>query len=169
MAKVKQARGARTKIAPIYRKGEKDKLDRHWRGFFLDKLAETSNISAAASFAGINPSRAYKVRREEPEFARQWYAALVEGYEHLELETLRRLREGVPADGPKFDIANALRLLVMHREMVARERARIENADEASVLASLNAKLEAMRRNEQALATALDEDGVYRIEQTDAG
>lgn len=163
MAKAKKGRAKRTKIAPIYREGEKEDLDRHWRGFFLDKLAETSNVTAAANFSGVNPSRAYKVRREEPEFARLWYAALLEGYEHLELETLRRLRFGVDADGPRFDIANAPRLLTLHRDTVARERARIENSDEASVLASLNAKLEAMRQNELALEAALAEDEVYRV------
>ena len=122
MPKAAKARTKRTKIAAAYRRGEKGKLDRHWRGFFLDHLAETSNVTAAAHFAGVNPARAYKVRREDAAFARKWYAALLEGYEHLELETLQRLREGVPADGPKFDIANALRLLTLHRETVARER-----------------------------------------------
>ena len=169
MPKVAKARTKRTKIADVYRRGEKNKLDRHWRGFFLDHLAETSNVTAAAHFAGVNPSRAYKVRREDAAFARKWYAALLEGYEHLELETLRRLREGVPADGPKFDIANALRLLTLHRESVARERARLENSDEASVLASLNAKLEAMRQNEMALQEALAEDVTDPVAPTDAG
>ena len=60
---------ARTKIRHEYKKGEKDKPNRHWRTLFLDRLAETSNVSAAARAAGVNPSRAYKVRREEPDFA----------------------------------------------------------------------------------------------------
>lgn len=168
MPKAKTVRAKRTKIPDAYRAGEKDDLDRHWRGFFLDKLAETSNVTAAADFAGVNPARAYKIRREEAEFARQWYGALLEGYGHLELETLRRLREGVPTDGPKFDIASALRLLALHRETVARERAMIENSDEASVLASLNAKLEAMRQNELALETALARDQTCRDGEPDA-
>ncbi|MED5206292.1 MAG: hypothetical protein VX465_06665, partial [Pseudomonadota bacterium] len=61
MPKVAKARTRRTKIADVYRRGEKNKLDRHWRAFFLDHLAETSNVTAAAHFAGVNPSRAYKV------------------------------------------------------------------------------------------------------------
>ncbi len=56
----------------------------------------------------------------------------------------------------------------MHRETVARERARIGQADEATVLASLNAKLEAMRQNELALEALLAEDEVYRIADRDA-
>lgn len=169
MPKLAKARTKRTKIAAAYRRGEKGKLDRHWRGFFLDHLAETSNVTAAADFAGVNPARAYKVRREDAGFARKWYAALLEGYEHLELETLRRLREGVPADGPKFDIANTLRLLTLHRDTVARERTQLENSDEASVLASLNAKLEAMRQNEMALQAALSEDETDPVDPDDAG
>ena len=145
-------RRAYREMRPQFREGENGRVSTKWRSLFLDYLAETSNVTEAAKRCGANPSRAYKLRRTDPEFARQWRDALLEGYEHLELETLRRLREGVPPDGPKFDIANALRLLALHRETVARERARIENSDEASVLASLNRKLEAMRQNELALA-----------------
>jgi len=125
-----------TKLRPEQKLGEKENLDRHWRGLFLDTLAETSNVSEAARVAGASPSRAYKTRREDRDFARDWAAALVEGYTHLELETLDRLRNGVPADGPKFDIANALRLLTLHKETVARERAREEMEDEEEILAS---------------------------------
>ncbi|MFC3098234.1 hypothetical protein [Alteraurantiacibacter palmitatis] len=144
----------RTKINPALRVGEKDNLDRHWRTLFLDTLAETSNVSEAARRAGINPSRAYKVRREEAVFRQKWNAALVEGYDHLEMETLHRLRMGVDAgkDDRKFDIANALRLLTLHRETVARERALTGEDDEESVLAELNARLEAMRAREGELA-----------------
>lgn len=149
---------ARTKIRPEQKTGEKDRLDRHWRGLFLDTLAETSNVRQAARAAGVNPSRAYKVRRREPDFARQWYEALLEGYEHLELETLHRLRMGVGKDEPKFDIANALRLLVLHKETVARERARREARDEQAILASINAKIELMRARERQAAQLLAED-----------
>lgn len=139
-----------------------------WCRPFLAALAETSNVAASAAAAGIAKHKAYRLRRERPEFAREWYAALAEGYDNLELETLQRLRFGVPADGPKFDMANALRLLAMHRETVSRERSRAGKWDEASVLASLNAKLESMRQNEMALAATLADDSVYRVGQTDA-
>ena len=66
-----QQRNKRTKIKAQLKEGEKPGLNRHWRGLFLDCLAETSNVSEAARSAGINPSRAYKIRREEPDFARQ--------------------------------------------------------------------------------------------------
>jgi hypothetical protein len=151
-----------TKIMPAYREGEKENLDRHWRTLFLDTLAETSNVSEAARRSGINPSRAYKVRREENAFRAKWFAALLEGYEHLEMETLHRLRVGVDGgkDDRKYDIANALRLLMMHRETVARERALRGDEDEETVLIELNDKLEAMRNREAEVARFLAQEGI---------
>jgi hypothetical protein len=146
----KPRRRARTKIRPEQKVGEKDKLNRHWRQLFLDTLADTSNVTAAARIAGINPARAYKVRRTEPGFARLWTAALIEGYENLELETLNRLRHGTDAGGPKFDVGAALRLLALHRETISRERARADDADEEAVLADLTARLEAMKQADEA-------------------
>lgn len=140
----------KTKIRTQQKDGEKPGLDRHWRSLFLDTLAETSNVSAASRMAGINPSRAYKVRRLEPAFRTKWQEALLEGYEHLEMETLHRLRMGIDAgkDDKKFDIANALRLLSLHSQTVAHERALRSEEDEEQVLAALNAKIDAMRARE---------------------
>jgi hypothetical protein len=143
-----------TKIMPAYKEGEREHLDRHWRGLFLDTLAETSNVSEAARRAGINPSRAYKVRREESAFRAKWSDALSEGYAHLEMETLHRLRMGIDAgkDDRKFDIANALRLLSLHRQSVAQTRALEGEEDEEAILASLDAKIDAMRAREAEIA-----------------
>ena len=134
-----------TKIKPQLKEGEDGPLNRHWRGVFLDFLAETSNVTEAAKKAGVSPSRAYKVRREEPEFAKLWRAALLEGYEHLEFETLRRLREGTTSSGPKFDITNALRLLVMHRESVTKAQSERYNVSAAEVRASIDRKVKNIR------------------------
>ena len=140
----------RTRLNADLAKGE-DKLNRHWRGTFLAMLAETSNVSAAASTAGVHLSRPYKLRRNDPDFARDWRGALLEGYENLELELLHRLRFGETKDGEmKFDNANALRLLGLHRETVARERAMREDEDIGAVRASLQAKIAQLR--EQVLA-----------------
>ena len=132
----------------------------HWRTIFLEKLAETSNVSASAAEAGITPSRAYKARRDEAKFAEAWFAAVIEGYEHLEMETLHRLRMGTDKDEPKFDIANALRILAMHRETVARERARVEPRDEEAILASIDAKIERMRSRERNATRLLADEGI---------
>lgn len=119
-----------------------------WMPKFLSALAETSNVSAAADKAGVTSAHVYKLRREEPEFTRQWQGALCEGYDNLEFELLDRLRNGIVSDaaGRKFDNAAALRLLTAHRESVSRERALRDNEDAARVVESINAKLEAMRQ-----------------------
>ncbi len=139
------ARSSRTKINPALTTGEKDKLDRHWRGLFLAVLANTSNVTLAAQKAGINPARAYKVRREEEAFARAWRAALIEGYEHLELELLARLRVGEPKDGPRHDNGAALRLLALHKDTRAQDHAQQRNMDVARARAIIDAKLEELR------------------------
>lgn len=136
---------SKTKIKTALKVGE-GKINRHWRGVFLDVLAETSNVSEAARRAEINPSRAYKVRREEPDFARLWHAALVEGYEHLELDLLARLRAGEAKDGPRHDNGSALRLLALHRDAMAHEHARRRNTDAVAARAIIDAKLEELRQ-----------------------
>lgn len=149
-------RRRRTKVRTEYREGEKEKLNRHWRSLFLEKLAETSNVTASAKAAGVSPGRAYTVRREEPDFHAQWRAALLEGYEHLELEVLGYLRAADPAR--KMDVAGALKLLALHAQTVARERALREDDDEQAVLDSIDAFIEDMRQRRAANATILSED-----------
>ncbi|KPL68924.1 hypothetical protein SZ64_12940 [Erythrobacter sp. SG61-1L] len=146
-------------MRPEQRRGEKSGLNRHWRSLFLDTLAETSNVSAAARAAGIDPSRAYKVRRAEPDFRAQWGVALLEGYDHLEMETLHRLRMGTGKDDPKFDTANALRLLALHRESAVRQRALRQEEDEDAILASLDAKIAAMAAREEEAMRLLASEG----------
>lgn len=124
-----------------------------WSKAFLSELAATSNVTAAARKAGISTSTAYDTRRGNAEFSRRWHEALCEGYDHLELELLHRLRTGEvkPASGARrgaraFDNATAFRLLAIHRETVARQRAVQSNQNAAEIIFSINAKLEAMRQ-----------------------
>ena len=123
-----------------------------WSRVFLSELAATSNVSAAARKAGIHASTAYDTRRQNPEFNRAWQAALCEGYDHLEMELLHRLRTGEikPAKDAKkgvrtFDNATTFRQLAAHRESAARQRAIRENEDADAILASIDAKLDRMR------------------------
>ncbi len=129
-----------------------------WSRVFLGELAATSNVSAAARLAGISTFVVYETRRTNSEFNRQWQEALCEGYDHLEMALLFRLRVGEikPAAGAKrgvrlFDNATSLRLLTAHREAVARQRARRDNEDADTILASLNTKLERMRERSLAV------------------
>ena len=133
-------------------------IRQRWRTHFLEKLAETSNVRESCEHAGVTATTVYDLRRKDPGFAAKWREALLEGYDNLEMETLHRLRAGPSREGPKFDIANSLRLLIAHRESVARERARRGHEDERQVLAELDAKLEMMRRRQIALARLLAEE-----------
>lgn len=139
------------------------KSNRPWRPVFLAVLAETSNVTAAAAAADVPPSRAYKDKRDDSEFAAKWREALCEGYDLLEIEVLHRLRFGEPKDGAKFDNATALRLLSQHRETVARERAIRDNADVDTVRQSIHAKLlqirEEVHRQRQAGAVTASAHG----------
>jgi hypothetical protein len=136
-----------------------EKLNRHWRGEFLTALAATSNVAASAAAAGVPPSRAYHLKRTNPDFARAWYGALLEGYEHLEMEVLYRLRFGDPKDTSlKFDNATALRLLSHHREAVGRERAMREHEDVAAVRARIDARLDNLR--EEGLAWHAEQEAI---------
>lgn len=136
-----------------------------WARPFLAELAATSNVSAAARKAGITTATAYDARRHNAELNRRWQQALCEGYDHLELELLHRLRTGEikPAAGAKrgvrsFENATALRLLVAHRESAARQRAIRDNEDTEVILASINAKLERMRERRLAAEAAAGKD-----------
>ncbi|MEY4160731.1 MAG: hypothetical protein RLZZ136_1352 [Pseudomonadota bacterium] len=140
--------------------GRRHGAPKNWRQTFLAALADTSNVTAAADRANISPSWVYKTRREDAEFARQWLNALCEGYDNLEMDLLHRLRsgEGKEADGRKFDNATAFRLLVAHKQNVARQHALRDNESEEEILAAINAKLDAMRERERQVAAMLAED-----------
>ena len=124
-----------------------------WSKLFLAELAVTSNVTAAAKHAGITTAKAYEVRRQNPDFNRSWQQALTEGYDHLEMELLHRLRTGEikPVSGAKrgvrtFDNASAFRLLAAHRDSAARHRAIRSHEDAEVIVQSINAKLELMRQ-----------------------
>ena len=147
---------------------------RNWRKAFLTALAKTSNVTAAAQQACISPSWVYRLRREDPDFAAEWLRALCEGYDHLEMELLCRLRAGESRDGKnvgakndrakndgvgaKYDNAAAIRLLALHRANAERGRALRENDDEQAVLDSIDAMIRDMRERAAANAAILAED-----------
>ncbi len=115
---------------------------------FLGFLAESSNVKRSAERAGLKPGTVYQRRRQDSAFSRRWLAALYEGYLHLELEVVRRLREGEMTgnNDDKYDFANAIRLLTAHRENAARAQAEQRNVTAAAVRASIDRKVEAIRQ-----------------------
>ena len=141
---LKPARRKPTTLTGKQRKQEAEgKIDKHWRTYFLQKLAETSNVTASAAHAGVATSRAYKTRREDAKFAAAWHAALLEGYQHLEMEALGYLR--APDPDRKFDVANALRLLAAHKATIDKQRAVPEEEDDQAVFDSIDAMIDEMR------------------------
>jgi hypothetical protein len=124
-----------------------------WQKKFIEALANTSNVSAAARAAGVCTSTAYEARRSDAEFNRKWQIALCEGYDNLEMDLLQRLRTGEikPASGAKkgvriYDNGVAMRLLFAHRDSVGRQRAIRSEEDADAIIVSINAKLSAMRQ-----------------------
>ena len=77
--------------------------------------------------------------------------ALYEGYVHLVLDVVRRLREGdlQTEASDKYDFANAIRLLNAHRDNAARAQAEQRNVSAAEVRASIDRKVEAIREQFQ--------------------
>ncbi len=139
-----------------------------WQRTFLAALAETSNVAGAARKAGISASAAYDARRKSRVFADSWQASLAEGYDNLEIELLRRLREGElkPAAGARrgvrsYDNGIALRLLMAHRETRAKQDAVRANVSAAEVRASIDRKLAAIKKQvlaEEERRVALDDE-----------
>jgi len=66
-----------------------------WGPRFLARLAETSNICAAALAAGVGRTTVYKRRDAEPAFAAAMAEALEDATDALELEARRRACQGV--------------------------------------------------------------------------
>ena len=160
-------REAWASIAPPDGRIRANRAPRRARGMakldqFLDELAATSNVRAAAEAAGLAVGSIYRRRREDPELARRWYAALAEGYDNLEMELLGHLRAGdeggeLAKGKSKFDTAAALRCLAAHRESVAREKGRRALADEVVTIESINAKIDKLRLAGEAGSRAIAE------------
>jgi len=122
-------------------------INTRWRDRFLEALAESSNVTKSAEAAGVPKGKAYRTRINEPEFARRWMDALYEGYEHLEMEVLRRLRAGdfQTENGDKYDFGAVIRLLTMHRENAAKAKAAKRNISATEIRSSIDRKVEEIR------------------------
>ena len=64
------------------------------RDSFLKILKQTGNISAAARGAGLTRAKIYQKREADPNFKRDWEAALEEALDDLEGELRSRALEG---------------------------------------------------------------------------
>jgi hypothetical protein len=81
---------------PIRRPSERhDGWTAKRRAKFLEVLARTANVRAAAEAAGKAKCTAYTLRRRDAEFARAWDAALASAMDELEAVAFERARDGV--------------------------------------------------------------------------
>ena len=97
-------------------------------GRFLDCLAQTCNVTAAAAAAGFSTTAVYRRRARWPGFAAQWDRAIDTGYARLEARLVALATDSLRAPGsapnaaadapdaaPRMTIAEALNLLRLHR------------------------------------------------------
>jgi hypothetical protein len=121
---------------------------------FLDHLAASCNVAAAADACGFSCAAVYKRRRRDPAFARRWQAALEQGAQRLNALLLQRAIEALEGFAPDPDtpipemtVKDALAILGHHRREVEggprsrRQWARPRSLDEMrdSILAKLAA------------------------------
>lgn len=133
----------------------------NWPRRFLEALAETSNVTAAAERANVPVRKVYTLKRGNAEFAAGWLAALHEGYDQLEIELLGYLRD--PRPTRRMDVTGAIRVLSAHRETVERRRAMTSEEDEQATVEALDAFFKGLRQrrlaNEAILLEASGDDG----------
>ncbi len=101
---------------------------------FLDALADSCNVKAAAEASGFTPSTAYKLRQRDPAFAAAWQEALEIGYVRLEMalvdraiRTIEQSRDDAPDALPAvgaMTAAQAIDLMNKHRASVEGGRAK---------------------------------------------
>ncbi|HEU0043844.1 hypothetical protein [Sphingomonas sp.] len=124
---------------------------------FLATLAATCNVRLACETAGVGLSWTYTARANDPEFAERWEEALQQGYVNLECELVRRAPGSSLGDGEEdagdaprpFDENLALRMLDQRRRADPQGRrvpTRLKQPDAQTVLASVNRKLDALKR-----------------------
>jgi hypothetical protein len=97
-------------------------------GLFMDELARTGNVYAAARLLGIDPSQAYYRARTNDRFAAAWQMALDAGYRTIETMIIGHIlaggdaarRAAGPEGGkPTFDLEQALRTLALQERRMA--------------------------------------------------
>ena len=92
------------------------------RRAFLERLAKTGNVSAAAAACGLSRQAAYDLRARDPDFARAWYnlGLALNGLQRPE-EAIAALLKGEAADprDPGIPYARATILAQLGRKMEA--------------------------------------------------
>ncbi len=89
---------------------------------FLETLAATANVTAAAEAAGFSTTAIYKRRMNEPGFAARWAEAIEVGYTRLEClailtgtSTLEGTQLAADHPLPRMTVSEVINLLRLHR------------------------------------------------------
>ncbi len=125
------------------------------RRTFMEELAGTCNVTAAAAAAGISTTIVYRLRLRSAEFRAEWARALREGYARLEIMLLERAMNGtvktVERAGGVIDRTHeypnaiALQLLRMHKDSAAEAEAVHDPNEVDEVRRRIMRKLAAVR------------------------
>lgn len=119
------------KEGPMKRLQKEGDVPEEKKQAFLDALADSCNVKAAAEASGFTPSTAYKLRQRDPAFAAAWREALEIGYVRLEMalvdraiRTIEQSRDDAPDALPAVRVeaaGEATRLRVTYRAGLAAE------------------------------------------------
>lgn len=92
---------------------------------FFDALATDCNVTSAAEQAGFSTPTVYRLRRNRPDFAEKWQAALEQGYIRLELTLLEAAVDSLTVFEfdesrpiPRMTVDQAMNVLRAHRNEV---------------------------------------------------
>lgn len=125
---------------------------------FLSVLAETCNVTLAATEAGVSISGAYRRRRADAAFRGAWLEAIGVAYQRLEMvllerafvgtEKLVRRKDGSEERMVEYPNQLALTLLKMHRDTAIEATADVPPDDIEEIRERLLEKLERLRKRE---------------------
>jgi hypothetical protein len=130
---------------------------------FLDVLAASANVKAAARAAGVSTQAAYQRRRQWPAFAAEWAEAKAEGWQRIEMLLIQAATatldpEPSPEEArqddhaaPVMSVELAMKLWLAHRASQQggkpqRYGWRRQEADIEDVRAEILRKVEAIER-----------------------
>lgn len=88
------AQDARPARYPARRSHGSVRINKARREQFLEILAETASVTAAARAAGVYRVKWYRLRKADPAFDAAWHEALEIGIDAVEDEAVRRAVEG---------------------------------------------------------------------------
>ena len=127
---------------------------------FLEVLAETCNVTRAATEAGVSSSAAYRRRASDASFRAAWGQALSIGYAQLEMMMLERalhgvekivvLKSGESRVMREYCDRTAIALLKMHRDSVTAVEEQVDTNEYQEACERILARLKRLRERDEA-------------------